>query len=81
MRDLDDLKQLLHLEAPKINLSVFDKMNIDDEAAKQKRRRKKLSGNQKMYQDYIKERDTNVQLNKNPKDLFERQAEGIQEEM
>jgi len=42
---MDDLKQLLHLEAPKINLSVFDKMNIDDEAAKQKRRRKKLSGN------------------------------------
>ena len=39
--DLDELKQLLNLEAPKINLNMFNSLSLDQ--VEQKQKKKKLS--------------------------------------
>ena len=74
--DYDELKQLLNLEPPKINLSAFDKMGIS--ANKEKIKSKKLSVKRrrtmKLREIYAK---SNV-LDENPKTLLDKQVESIQ---
>lgn len=53
LKDLDELKQLLHLEPPKLDIGAFDSMlNLKDQE-QQAKKRKKLSLNQKNFRRYL----------------------------
>ena len=72
-KELDELKQMLNLEPPKIDLDSFMKMGADG----QKLKKKKMSTKQRRFKKLLQERNLNMQLDKNPKTLIDKQVESI----
>jgi len=77
---LGELKQLLNLEPPKINLNMFDNMNLDDGPSGAKPV-KKLSTKQRRFQAMLKSRAADMHRDKNPKSLLDHQMESIENTM
>ena len=76
---MDELKQLLNLEPPKIDLRMFESgMSLTGEKPQKK---KKLSVKQRNFRKLLQERHVNTQRDLNPKSLLDHQIESINKSM
>ena len=68
--DIDELKQLLNLEPPKINLNMFDSLKLS--GAQKPAKMKKLSVKQRKFKELLQNKHINMQRDQNPQDVVQK---------
>jgi hypothetical protein len=80
--DLDELKQLLNLAPPTIDINMFERgMSMSGGEGAEKPKKKRLSKKQKGFQALLRGRHQNTQRDHSPKTLLDRQIAGIESQM